>query len=132
MSGRPEFSPPGVLGVTESVEIPGQIHIHDGWVLIQDQVVIADLQNGSIKSGGAEQRYFLVWAADEPFSQNGIKACVALCQLPPFIKDLNIHFDMEPTPGFVLKSSSGFGFENRLLSEKTMEKILWELNRLKG
>ena len=133
MCEQPAYSPREVPVPDESTEVFGQVHTLGGWVLINDDLTEPGIKPGQAsqanKAIGAEQRFFLVWTSEEPLDHSSLLACAALCRLPPFIKDLTIQFDAEPTPGFVLYSRSGFGFESRLLSEKTMEKILWEFQK---
>ncbi len=107
----------------ESVDVSDHLVVKGDWVLIANN-------RPDDSSPSREHRYCLIWVSDSPLNDNLMTGCLRLGQQKFIVKDLVIDFKSEPSPGFLLDSSSGFGFETPELRTSTVEKVIWEIERL--
>lgn len=73
---------------------------------------------------------FIVWLDNSEPSDAIIQASHELASIKDLFPDFSLAFQQKPKFGFVLQSKKGWGFETPDLTQKTLEKIIWELNRL--
>lgn len=101
-----------------------------------DIEVLAQFEQWVMVKGKEEQPafgnalIFIVWLHNAEPPDAIIHACHKLASINDLFPDFNLAFEQKPKFGFVLRSKKGWGFETPELTQKTLEKIIWELNRL--
>ena len=112
------MQPPQLDSATNEIEVLAQC---EQWVLVKSNEPLVHF---------TEKQFFIVWIDEPSPDQTLLNACQKLANTPGLFIGLKLTFEDKPELGFVLDSSKGWGFETPDLTQKTLEKIIWELNRL--
>lgn len=110
--------PPQLDAISDEVEILAHC---EPWVMVRGQP-------GS--HGDPVRQVFVVWLSEQVPDENILNACQKLADTPDLFVGLSLAFETTPEFGFVLNSAKGWGFETPELTQKTLENMIWELNRL--
>lgn len=93
----------------------------DEWVLVQP----ATQQIETVRS-----LLFLTWIAEHDMPDNLLEACQRLATKPPDWPGIQLNFDPQPQPGFVLTYQPGWMPTTEPQFQHQLEQVLWEIQRL--
>lgn len=103
----------------ESSVVPNLERLDD-WVLLPEDP----------NSWGYKGDYFVVWVAETPPDASVIEACKALQKDSLAFPAFTVRMVETPSFGLIANSKNTIGFEDATRAKATLEKIIWEIQRL--
>lgn len=90
------------------------------WVLVKKTPAEPDSAGG----------FFMVWVAENPASVALVNAAQTLENTKNIVPGIDVRFCPEPEPGFILDLQKNWHPDTPETAQRTLDQIIWELNRL--
>lgn len=88
------------------------------------------LSRASSEFGNAvNPSYFLLLLRDEEPTPTEVLTFQRMAEIKNLITGTRIQFETQPSPGFILRTTQNWGFESPELAQRSLEKLLWEIER---
>lgn len=107
--------------MSEDPVIPESLERIADWVLLPES---AD------DTWGKSDVYMLVWVGDDPPPTQVQNACLFLQNDPLAFTSFTVGAVQTPSFGLIINTKTGLGFEDSLRAKATLEKIIWEIERI--
>lgn len=105
----------------ENADTPSNIERISDWILTPE--------SPELKWGNPGD-YFVIWIADAPPSEAIQKACMTLQKDINAFPGFALRVVDKPSFGLIANTKTGLGFEDSLRAQVTLEKIIWEIDRI--